>query len=193
MSDTPGRIDELLSRHPPSHPSLVETMVADYHAQVYRVALSILDQPDDAEDAAQDTFIQAARSLHRYRPGTNFRAWILRITVNTCRSMLRKRLARANLRRILGAQQALADRPAGPEAQAVERLAQSQLWDLVARLPEKQRMVVILHLAHDLPVGEVAQITGANPQTVYSRLYAAYRRLRGEIQRSGAAIVLADE
>jgi RNA polymerase sigma-70 factor (ECF subfamily) len=168
-------------------------MVADYRAQVFRLALSILDQPDDAEDATQDTFIQAARSLHRYQPGTNFRAWILRITVNTCRSLIRKRLARANLRRILGAQQALTGRPAGPEALAAERLAHSQLWDLVDCLPEKQRLVVILHLAHDLPVAEVAQILGASPKTVYSRLYAAYRRLRGEIHRAGGSILLENE
>jgi RNA polymerase sigma factor (sigma-70 family) len=101
MNTSLAGIDELLRLHPPTHPVLVEVMVRDYRVAVYRLALSLLADPDDAEDATQETFIKAARYLARYRAGTNFRAWIFQITVNTCRSLLRKRAARANLQRML--------------------------------------------------------------------------------------------
>jgi RNA polymerase sigma factor (sigma-70 family) len=185
MNASLGGIDELLRRHPPTHPALVEAMVRDYRAAVYRLALSLLADPDDAEDATQETFIKAARNLARYRAGTNFRAWIFQITVNTCRSSLRKRAARANLDRILHLRASQAVGPSEPESVVDQRAAQTQLWDLVGRLPEKQRLALILHLGHDLPIAEVAQITGTNPKTVYSRLYAAYQMLRGLIQQSG--------
>jgi hypothetical protein len=93
MNTSLAGIDELLRLHPPTHPVLVEVMVRDYRVAVYRLALSLLADPDDAEDATQETFIKAARYLARYRAGTNFRAWIFKITVNTCRSLLRKRAA----------------------------------------------------------------------------------------------------
>jgi len=60
-------IDELLRLHPPTHPVLVEVMVRDYRVAVFRLALSLLADPDDAEDATQETFIKAARYLARYR------------------------------------------------------------------------------------------------------------------------------
>jgi RNA polymerase sigma-70 factor, ECF subfamily len=184
MNTSLAGIDELLRLHPPTHPALVEVMVRDYRVAVYRLALSLLADPDDAEDATQETFIKAARYLARYRAGTNFRAWIFKITVNTCRSLLRKRTARANLQRVLNMRTTQSGSQVEPEQLATQRDARTQLWDLVGRLPEKQRLALILHQGHDLPIAEVAQITGANPKTVYSRLYAAYQALRGMIQQS---------
>jgi RNA polymerase sigma factor (sigma-70 family) len=184
MNTSLAGIDELLRLHPPTHPVLVEVMVRDYRVAVYRLALSLLADPDDAEDATQETFIKAARYLARYRAGTNFRAWIFQIAVNTCRSLLRKRAARANLQRMLNMGITQSGSQVGPEQLATQRDARTQLWDLVGRLPEKQRLVLILHQGHDLPIAEVAQITGTNPKTVYSRLYAAYQALRGMIQQS---------
>ena len=193
MEATPADMDALLSQYAPSDPLLVEAMARDYRAALYRLAISILDEPADAEDAAQETLIKAARSLHQYVIGTNFRAWLYQIAVNTCRAALRKRARRGRLHQVLAALQVRQSPVAGPEEITARHASQVQLWNLVAQLPEKQRLVVILHLAHDLPVAEVAQIVGANTKTVYSRLYAAYQNLRGEIERSGQLSLFEDE
>lgn len=185
MDNHPSGIDDLLRRHQPSDPYVVEVMVRAFLTPVYRLALSILGHPDEADDATQETMIRAAASLDRYQVGTNFRAWIFTIAVNTCRGYLRKRAARVNLHKILISMRPLISHPSNPEAKAVQHETRTHLWDLVDKLPEKQRLAVILHLAHGLSVVEVAQILSIKPKTVYSRLYAAFRSLRQQIQLSG--------
>ena len=185
MDNHQSGIDELLRRRHPSDPYVIEEMVRAYRIQVYRLALSILDHPDEADDATQDALIRAATHLDRYQVGTNFRAWIFTIAVNTCRGYLRKRVARANLHKILIPLRSRVSRPVNPEAKVMQHETRTQLWDLVEKLPEKQRLAVILHLAHGLSVAEVAQILSIKPKTVYSRLYAAFRSLRRQLQLSG--------
>ena len=90
-------MDRLIGDHGVKDPSVVEAMVVEFSAPVYRLALSILRDPADAQDVAQDTFMQAAAALHRYQVGTNFKAWLLKIAVNNCRMCLRKRAARQAL------------------------------------------------------------------------------------------------
>ena len=185
MDNHQSSIDELLRRHQPSDPYVIEMMVRAYRIPVYRLALSILGHPDEADDAAQDALIRAAAHLDSYQVGSNFRAWIFTIAVNTCRGYLRKKVARANLRKILFSLGSLVSRPVNPEAKVVQHETHTQLWDLVEKLPEKQRLAVILHLAHGLSVAEVAKILSIKPKTVYSRLYAAFRSLRRQLQLSG--------
>lgn len=186
-------MDALLNQYAPTDPLLAEMMARDYRAGLYQLALSFLDEPEDAEDAAQETLIKAARSLHHYRVGTNFRAWLYKIGVNTSLTALRKRTRRERLHRALAALQLHPGLASGPEEASTRHASQAQLWELVAQLPEKQRLVVTLHLAHDLPVAEVAQILGIRTKTVYSRLYAAYESLRGEIDRRGQRSLFEDE
>ncbi|MCJ7533977.1 MAG: RNA polymerase sigma factor [Anaerolineales bacterium] len=193
MDNHQSGIDELLRRRHPSDPYVIEEMVRAYRIQVYRLALSILDHPDEADDATQDALIRAATHLDSYQVGTNLRAWIFTIAVNTCRGYLRKRAARANLNKILISLGSLVSRPIDPEAKAVRNETRTQLWDLVEKLPEKQRLAVILYLAHGLSVTEVAKILRIKPKTVYSRLYEAYRRLRRQLQLSGDYWLLEDE
>jgi RNA polymerase sigma-70 factor (ECF subfamily) len=184
MNSQRSTIDELLERFPPSNPLVIEAVVQDYRAPVYRLALSILDHPDEAEDATQETFIQVAAHLDRYQIGSNFRAWLFTITVNLCHGYLRKRAAQARLKQALRALGSLSGASRGMETRLVQEQTQDQIWDLVDQLPEKQRMVVILRLAHDLSIAEIAQILDIPPKTVYSRLYDAFRKLRGQMTRS---------
>lgn len=186
MNSQRSRIDELLERFPPSNPLVIEAVVQDYRAPVYRLALSILDHPDEAEDATQETFIQVAAHLDRYQVGSNFRAWLFTIAVNLCRGYLRKRSTQARLQQTLAALGSLIGTSRGMEAGLVQEQTQDEIWDLVDQLPEKQRMVVILRLAHDLKIAEIAQILDIPPKTVYSRLYDAFRNLRGQLARSAS-------
>lgn len=185
MSISRGGIDELLRQRQASDPEVVEAMVQIYRAPVYRLALSILENSDDAEDAVQDAFIRATAHLERYQVGTNFKAWLFTITINTCRGYLRKRALQQRLQQVLGPLQALTGHPSKPEARLEQNEAQEKLWDVVAQLPEKQRLVILLRQGHDLSIDQIAQILETNPKTVYSRLYDGYRNLRSRLKRSG--------
>ncbi len=177
-------IDRLLRCHHSKDPAVIEAMVQAYRAPLFRLAISILHDPDDAEDATQETFVAATLKLDSYQVGTNFKAWLYTIAVNICRGFLRKYAARRTLARMLSSMDSPAASQPGPEAVAVQRETRSELWDRVNRLPEKQRLVIILRLAHDLSIEEIAQVLQANPKTLYTRLYDAVRSLRGQLLRT---------
>jgi RNA polymerase sigma factor (sigma-70 family) len=178
MDATRGDIDGLLNRLEADNPAVIEAVFHKYHGQVYRLAVSILRDPDDADDAVQDTFIKAAAALRRYHVGTNFKAWLFTITVNTCRSYQRKRGTLAGLKRTLQALQTANPSHSNPEQAALQKDANIRLWEIVDCLPEKHRMVVILKLAHDLSIREIGQVLKINEKTVYTRLYDAFSKLK---------------
>lgn len=167
--------------------------MVEYSAPVYRLALSILGDPADAQDAVQDTFLQASAGLHRYQVGTNFRAWLLKIALNTCRMSLRKRAARRTLQQTWVTLTRLASHQPGAETQVVQREIRDELWKMVDCLDEKHRLVVLLRIAQDMPVSEISQVLGVNEKTVYTRLYDALTRLRGQIRRHPELANLLDE
>lgn len=177
-------VEDLLRTLPADDPQVFAAMVRAYRRPLYRLALSILNDVDEAEDSVQDAFVRAARALGRYQVGTNFKSWLYTIAVNTCRDYLRKRAARKSLNQIWGAIQTRAPHAPGPEAAAIENESRTRLWDLVDELGIKHRLVVILRLVQDLSIQEISQILGVNEKTVYSRLYDAYKQLRLKIKFS---------
>ena len=175
-------MDRLIGDRGVNDPAVMEAMVVEYSAPVYRLSLSILCDPADAQDCAQNTFMQAAAGLHRYQVGTNFKAWLLKIAVNNCRMTLRKRAARRVLQQAWESLTNLAPRQPGTEAQVVQNETRAELWDIVDCLDEKHRLVVVLRLAHDMTVSEISQVLGVNEKTVYTRLYDAFAFLRVQIR-----------
>lgn len=161
-------------------PLAIERLVNTHQAEVYRLALSILDDPDDAEDAAQEVFVSALRSLDSFRGDSSFKTWLFSIAINVCRSRYRRDQSRGRLRQVL---QSLfrRDQP-HPESEAVRHEAESELWRAVRALDDKHRIPVILRYYHDLPVAEIAETLGIPVGTVHSRLNHARERLRARLR-----------
>jgi RNA polymerase sigma factor (sigma-70 family) len=82
-------------------PLAIERLVQAHQADVYRLAFSILDDPDEADDATQEVFVAALRSLDSFRGDSSLKTWLFSITVNVCRSRLQRGRSRARLRQIL--------------------------------------------------------------------------------------------
>jgi RNA polymerase sigma-70 factor (ECF subfamily) len=177
-----GDMDRLIGDRGVKDTAVMEAMVVEYRSPVYRLALSILRDPEDAQDVTQDTFIQAAAGLHHYQVGTNFKAWLLRIAINNCHMIQRKQAARLSLRQTWESLLHLGSNQLSTEAQVVQDETRNELWTLVDNLNEKHRLVVILRLAHDLTISEISQVLGVNKKTVYTRLYDAFAQLRALIK-----------
>ena len=158
-------------------------LILAYQTQVYNLAYHLLQDPAAADDAAQEAFISAYRSLAQFRGGS-FRAWLLRIVTNACYDAMRYTKRRPSVSwEDFGeldedANPHLRDTAELPE-EAIERDELRQLLEAtLALLPEEQRMVLLLVDRLGLSYEEVAETMQVQLGTVKSRLARARGKMR---------------
>ena len=159
----------------------IERLLQTYQQDVYRLALSILDSPDDADDATQETFLSALRALDSFRGNASFKTWLFSIAINLCRSRLRRLRSRKKGIAILQNLYLLRT-PEHPEETALQNEADTNLWGAVRALDEKHRIPVILRYYHDMQVTEIAEVLSVPIGTVHSRLNHAREKLRNLLE-----------
>lgn len=163
--------------------SAIEQFIRQHEAGVFRLALSVLDDVAEANEATQDTFIAALDALDGYQERASFRAWLYTIAMNLSRSRLRKRKTIQKLRQTLqNLLRIQAPKSPSPEEQVIQQQKDAQLWQAVEKLGEKHRLPVILRYFHDLSPAEVAQVLQINEGTVHSRLHTAREALRAALE-----------
>ncbi len=165
---------ELLRRLRGGDALAAQELVQSYHSEVFRLALSILNEPAEAEDITQDVFVAALDAVDSYRGDSAFKTWLFSIAVNVCRRRWRQRKARERLMQVLQSVFLLANRNTPqPEEILIRRENRAELWKAVDRLGEKYQLPLILFYAQELSVAEIAQILDIPVGTVLSRLHTA--------------------
>ena len=165
-------------------------LVATHQREVTRLAYRILGDPDDADGAAQDTFIKAWANLGSFRHECPFGAWLARIAVNQCRDRLkRKRFVVAEGRlgtrmdgRGLSPLETAVDSSPGPEARAVGREIGQKIAELIPVLPGMQREVFALRYYDDRSLAEIAALCRVSVGTVKTHLFRATQRVRRSME-----------
>jgi RNA polymerase sigma-70 factor (ECF subfamily) len=178
---------QLLRRSLAGDEAAFRSLVQAHQGEVFRLALSILGDPAEAEEAAQDAFLTAYRALDDFRGEAAFKTWLFSITLNLCRRRLRKRRVRELLGRAMQDLLRMNTPPAHPEEVFVQGETKGRLWQAVEALGEKHRLPVLLHYEHDLPAAEIARVLGLPLGTVLSRLHTARERLRERLSQEIAA------
>jgi len=160
-------------------------LVESYQRMAYNLALRMLGDSHAAEDATQDAFLSAWRSIGSFRGG-NFRAWLLCITANVCRDHLRKlrRHPSTSLESLLLEPEELPSSES-PEDYVLRREIGEQIQKGLASLPLEQRLTVILSDIQGLSYEEIAQVMGCSLGTVRSRLSRGRAQLRDYFTREG--------
>ena len=152
------------------------------HAQgVRNVIYRMYGDAQIAEDAAQETFIQAWLHLPSYRPQTSLRNWLYRIAVNAATDMLRKE------KRILPnslEDMQLRDPQPGPEAVTFQGEQTALVKKAILSLPDACRAVLVLREYEGLSYQEIADTLNIPVGTVMSRLNYARKLLRGKLEQS---------
>jgi RNA polymerase sigma-70 factor, ECF subfamily len=151
-----------------------EALVRRYMRPAHAVALAVLKEPADAEDAVQDAFVRALERLDDCEPA-RFGAWLLRIVRNRAHS----------LRRYLGVREAapldavaVASGRPGPERQAERAQLRADLLAALGQLKEVQRQVVLLHDLEGWKHREIGELLDLPEGTVRAHLFHARRALR---------------
>ena len=153
--------------------------------QVYRVARRMVGTREEAEELVQETYARAFRSWRSYTPGTNMRAWLLRILTNLNTDRGRKIQRTPDLQPLEESDYYLANKLAAAEGEqaleeerVVERLSQNGVVDALAGLPHDFRDVVVLVDLGEFSYAEAAQILDVPIGTVMSRLHRGRRLLK---------------
>lgn len=159
--------------------------------QIYRLALRMLGDPQDAEDILQNTYIQALRHIGEFEGRSSLSTWLYRIAVNESLMQLRKRHPEISLTEAVGDQSEeddyaplhLADWCCLPEQELLSSEARQNLDEAIQRLPETLRIVFILRDLQGLSIQETGQALGISESAVKTRLLRARLRLRDELSR----------
>ena len=157
----------------------VAVLVEPYYRPCLRFALRMLGDRADAEEATQDAFVRAYRSLDRYEDRNRFGAWLFQILVNQCRSVLRRQRTRERLfvpydfaAELVGSEE--------PEDRHWSAAVQRALLQLAPPLRE----ALLLRCVEEQSYEEIAKATGAGVSAVKMRVKRARDRMRELLQES---------
>lgn len=176
--------DEIVSASEAGSPVTFEELHAIYSRRLYRTIVAITKNPEDAEDALQDTFLRAHLALHTFKGGSSIYSWLTRIAINSALTILRKRRARPEL-----LSNSQSDDPGGavsfevkdsalnPEEACDLRQRQLQTLRAIHRLEPRLQTPIRMQLVHGRSLREISRALSISEATVKARLYRARQRL----------------
>ncbi len=156
--------------------------------QVYRVARRLVSSREEAEDLMQETYARAFRSWHSYQPGTNLRAWLLRILTNLNIDRGRRVQRAPDTQPLEEGDYFLYNRleqaspqPSADEERVIERLSQDDAVAALSAVPHDFRDAIVLVDIGDFSYNDAAQILDIPVGTVMSRLHRGRRILKTQL------------
>lgn len=162
-----------------------ERLVERYERTVYAIVARMIPSRDDAEDLAQEVFLQAWKSIRRFRGDAQFGTWLHTITVNATLKRiqwLKRRDALSLDDPELGLWEHVADDSGnGPLDVACSAEARQAVQKALAKLSDNHRMAVVLHYFEDYSCDEIAAMMQCSVGTVWSRLHYACKKLKADL------------
>jgi RNA polymerase sigma-70 factor (ECF subfamily) len=167
---------------------------------MYGAAMRLTRSPADADDLVQDAFLKAYRFYDRFEPGTNLRAWLLRILTNTFINKYRRNVRE---RKVLDGDDA---EPVGdgvmsraamraltePESDAMRSIVSQEIQKALDELSEEHRLMIVLADVEELSYKEIADIVGCPIGTVMSRLHRARKQMQGRLVEQAVEMGIVD-
>jgi RNA polymerase sigma-70 factor (ECF subfamily) len=175
---------ELVSTAARGNARSFERLMRQYNRTMFRTARAILKDDAEAEDALQDAYMQAYRSLATFRADARFSTWLARIVVNESLMRLRKQSRRASILPIQAAapvdevEQVSDDAMEKPETSAARAEMRRLLEAQIDLLPDAYRTVFMLRAVEEMSVEETAAVLGVPEATVRTRFFRARSLLR---------------
>ncbi|AIZ65037.1 RNA polymerase sigma-70 factor [Hymenobacter sp. DG25B] len=166
------------------------TLVERYQNRIYRTALALLRSPEEAEDVAQEVFVEVHQTIGRFRGEAALSTWLYRLA--TSRALKNRQRAKAQKRfayftSLLGFDNHVLYEPPDnehPQAQLEGRQQVELLLAHIARLPDQQQVAFTLRHEQELSYEEIAAVLNTTVPAVESLLFRARKTLRNHLQPS---------
>jgi RNA polymerase sigma-70 factor (ECF subfamily) len=171
---------ELVARARAGDRDAIERLVAAHLPDVHAVTARLLGDRGLAQDAAHDALVNALKALHRFRGDASFRTWLLRIAVNSARSLSRRRTRRREVPLEIVAGQAEESGDAAARVVALDEARRALA--LLAALPEKQRLTVSLRVQQGLSYREIGEVLDCSEGAARVNYHLGVKRLREQMK-----------
>jgi RNA polymerase sigma-70 factor (ECF subfamily) len=163
----------------PNEQTLYEELYRAHHARVVRLCRLLLNDPHEAEEAAQEVFLKLLRAHKSPDPAFAWAAWLTRVALNTCRDRRRLRWWKWGRERFVEFEEAhMPGCNRTPEEEIVSREERERIWHLFRGLSARQQEVFALRYVEGWSVAEVAQVLELTPGSVKRHLFRAVQHLR---------------
>lgn len=163
-----------------------EEVVTAHWAQVARIAGRFFRRPEAVEDVCQEVFVKAWGALPKWKGEVPLAHWLSRIAVNACYDELRRKRPEGSLEAMAEGSPHALDRLLAGESPEDAEAARVTAAQLLARLAPAERLVLTLTVLEELPVKEVARLTGWSQTNVKVRAFRARARLRKSLAADAA-------
>lgn len=180
---------ELIQKIKEKDEAAFKYLVDTYQDKVYNTALGIVQNAEDAEDVAQEVFIQVYRSIHSFKGEAKLSTWLYRIATTRALDLLRNRKSKKRagiLQRLFGdGNEPIFEIPdfhhPGVELDRKENAA--KLFRAISQLPENQKVAFTLHKLEDLSYREVSEVMNTSVPAVESLLHRAKQNLKKILEK----------
>ena len=157
-----------------------ETLIQRHYPRIRRAAMLLTGDAWDADDLAQETFLQGMQSWGRFDQTTRVETWLYAILVNLDRKRRRRHVRGwQQIVNWFARQKSAGDRPSPSHMIEVQEWKNS-IWTAVATLPERQQHVIVLRYAESLSYDEIAQVLDCPAGTVKSSLHNGLTALKSK-------------
>ena len=177
-ADRPAWIAGVCARQPDA----IAAMFRDHGDMVERMIARLVGASPDLEDLVQTTFVEAMRTIDRYRGEASFKTWLISIAVHVAQHHLRAGRLRRHAPLELVPETHLSSGAPDIETKLDERRLSARLYALLDRIPARQRVALLLFSIEGRSAEEVAALMGASQTTTRSRVFFARRALRSLVK-----------
>lgn len=171
----------LIERYKVGDMEAFASLARKYEGQLYRQALRMLGNHDDAQDAVQEVLVRLMRALPSYEAKAKFSTWLFQVTANTCVDLLRRRQHRVTTV-ALDPDLPISDENSDPDNKCEKGFREHLLNQALGLLPESQRLLLELRDRQELSNDQVADMLGIDVGTLKSRLHRARQALRRTLE-----------
>ena len=185
-SDTPVENEGAIAARPAEWSAPEFGAIYEEHSrQIYYLALRMLSDPTQAEDATHDVFLKAYRSLRDFRGGSALRTWLYRIAINHCRNLIQSWHRRTMVTNV---DDAFWEQSSAHAQTPLRVLETAELGERIQktldRLPEEYRLLLLLVADQELSYEEIGKLTGQSGDAVRGKLHRARKVFASHFQQT---------